>query len=206
MTLVKKTTMIKRMLFALVNVVLVTVFLILYFLSSQAVDAYVARTNLTLASVLLQVGFAALPALYLRLFLAWMRRGLYKGQKLQWEVDVSGVAATVLLVLVGLVGYFFRMSILTENVMVYYFVALWVAVFCCAQRVPRPVVKEEPAPQTEEFTEGPAPAASAEVPVQPEAALAAEEPCADGAAFEPAVSASESAGESTASSEESGPL
>lgn len=149
MTLVKKTTMIKRMLFALVNVVLVTVFLILYFLSSQAVDAYVARTNLTLASVLLQVGFAALPALYLRLFLAWMRRGLYKGQKLQWEVDVSGVAATVLLVLVGLVGYFFRMSILTENVMVYYFVALWVAVFCCAQRVPRPVVKEEPAPQTE---------------------------------------------------------
>ena len=33
------------MLFALVNVALVTVFLILYFLSSQAVDAYVARTK-----------------------------------------------------------------------------------------------------------------------------------------------------------------
>lgn len=166
MTLVKKTTMIKRMLFALVNVALVTVFLILYFLSSQAVDAYVARTNLTLASVLLQVGFAALPALYLRLFVAWMRRGLYKGQKLQWEVDVSGVAATVLLVLVGLVGYFFRMSILTENVMVYYFVALWVAVFCCAQRVPRPAVKEEPAPQTE---------AEARPEILPEEVSAAEE-------------------------------
>lgn len=171
----KKTTMIKRMLFALANVVLVTVFLILYFLSSQAVDAYVARTHLTLASVLLQVGFAALPALYLRLFLAWMRRGMYKGQKLQWEVDISGVAATVLLVLVGLVGYFFRMSILAENVMVYYFVALWVAVFCCAQRVPRPaVVKEEPAPEVQEFAGEPA-AAEFAAPSQPEPA-AQEEP------------------------------
>lgn len=164
----KKTVFVRRMLFALVNSAAAAVLLALYASGAAAVETFAAQSGLELAAGLYHFAFAALPAAYLRLLVAWMRRGMYKGKKLQWEVDLAGAAAAVLLVAAGLAGYFLRVDLLARDVRVYYFVALWLAALCSAQRVPR---RAAPAPDDRE----PAPMPWPEVPALHETADAARE-------------------------------
>lgn len=179
----------RRMVLALAHAAAAVALLAAYAAGAARVEEFAARSGLGLACALYHFAFAALPALYLRLALAWMRRGLYKGKKLQWEVDLAGAAAAVLLVAAGLAAYFLRVDLLARDVRVYYFMALWLAALCSVQRAPRhteaPPDDRQPVPMPwpgEEAPAGPAPgdgdtpqAPAADAPDAPEGG--AEPPC-----------------------------
>lgn len=159
----KKTAMAKRLLGTLISVAVLFVFLIAYSAGYAKVHAYCLQNGQDVPLYFFNIGMALVPAALARLLIAYQRRGLYKGQKRQTELDISGLLALGLIGLFGVVGYFFSIHVVSTLIAPYYFTALWLAAMCCFHRVPRPVVVEQPpAPQ-----EPPALAAD-EAPLPPE--------------------------------------
>ena len=142
----KKTAMAKRLLITLLSVAVLFVFLISYSVGYAKVHAYCLQNGQDVPLYFFNVAMALIPALLARLFIAYQRRGLYKGQKRQTELDVSGLLALGLIGIFGVVGYFFSIHVVSTLIAPYYFTALWLAALCCFHRVPRPAVPE-PAPQ-----------------------------------------------------------
>ncbi len=180
----KKTAMAKRLLITLLSVAVLFVFLISYSVGYTKVHAYCLQNGQDVPLYFFNIGMALVPAALARLFIAYQRRGLYKGQRRQTELDVSGLLALGLIGIFGVVGYFFSIHVVSTLIAPYYFTALWLAALCCFHRVPRPAVPEpdpqpvpaepEPVPVVEaEVVSEPVPAPEPEVP-QEEAAAPAE--------------------------------
>lgn len=182
----KKTAMAKRLLGTLISVAVLFVFLIAYSVGYTRVHAYCLQNGQDVPLYFFNIGMALVPAALARLFIAYQRRGLYKGQKRQTELDVSGLLALGLIGLFGVVGYFFSIHVVSTLIAPYYFTALWLAALCCFHRVPRPAVPE-PEPQPAPVQPEPAPAVEAEPVCAPEPAFAPEAPAEETAAAPEAV-------------------
>lgn len=185
----KKTAMAKRLLITMLSVAVLFVFLIAYSVGYTKVHAYCLQNGQDVPLYFFNIGMALVPASLARLFIAYQRRGLYKGQKRQTELDISGLLALGLIGLFGVVGYFFSIHVVSTLIAPYYFTALWLAALCCFHRVPRPLAEEKP--------EEPAPVPVAPPP-EPEPELqAAPEPAAEEAETPPEGETQEAVPETT---------